>query len=240
MIKFFRRLRQNLLSEGKTGKYFKYAIGEIILVVIGILIALGINNWNQNRQLKNLETKYLKEIKSSLEFDLTDIQFNIDFNENKLESNEIILQYAREELNYTDSIQKHFANLIFTTRTLPNTSAYENLKSKGIEIISNDSLRQELTKLYSFYFFNARDFETQNDHYFQHQTFIPIVSKVIEIDKVWGNGKPIDDSFITNNFEFKNALVINIALRKEMLRTYRQLKQKVENSIKRIDNELKN
>jgi hypothetical protein len=49
MIKFFRKIRQSLLSEGKMGKYFKYAIGEIILVVIGILIALQINNWNQNR-----------------------------------------------------------------------------------------------------------------------------------------------------------------------------------------------
>jgi len=48
MIKFFRKIRQNLLRENKTGKYFKYAIGEITLVVIGILIALQINNWNEN------------------------------------------------------------------------------------------------------------------------------------------------------------------------------------------------
>jgi len=49
MIKYFRKIRQNLLSEGKTGKYLKYAIGEIVLVVIGILIALQINNWNSQR-----------------------------------------------------------------------------------------------------------------------------------------------------------------------------------------------
>ena len=47
MIKFFRKIRQNLLLENKTAKYFKYAIGEIVLVVIGILIALQINNWNE-------------------------------------------------------------------------------------------------------------------------------------------------------------------------------------------------
>lgn len=47
MIKFFRNIRQNLLAEGKIGKYLKYASGEIILVVIGILIALQINNWNE-------------------------------------------------------------------------------------------------------------------------------------------------------------------------------------------------
>jgi hypothetical protein len=48
MIKFFRKIRHNSLSEGKRVKYLKYAIGEIILVVVGILIALGINNWVEN------------------------------------------------------------------------------------------------------------------------------------------------------------------------------------------------
>jgi len=60
MIKFFRKIRQNLLIENKTGKYFKYAIGEIILVVIGILIALQINNWNENRKHKNKKHKYIQ------------------------------------------------------------------------------------------------------------------------------------------------------------------------------------
>ena len=58
MIKFFRKIRQNLLSEGKTGKYFKYAIGEIVLVVIGILIALQINNWNENTKKETLKDEY--------------------------------------------------------------------------------------------------------------------------------------------------------------------------------------
>ena len=57
MIKFFRQIRYKLMSQNLTGRYFKYAIGEILLVVIGILIALQINNWNQNRleKLKSLE-----------------------------------------------------------------------------------------------------------------------------------------------------------------------------------------
>jgi hypothetical protein len=69
MIKFFRKIRQNLLSEGKTGKYFKYAIGEIILVVIGILIALQINNWNENQKVTKEEGKIIE----SLSLELTDI-----------------------------------------------------------------------------------------------------------------------------------------------------------------------
>jgi hypothetical protein len=62
MIKFFRKIRQNLLSEGKTGKYLKYSIGEIVLVVIGILIALSINNWNQNRVNEQKEKLLLLEL----------------------------------------------------------------------------------------------------------------------------------------------------------------------------------
>ncbi len=50
MIKFFRLIRKDLMETGKTGKYFKYAIGEIVLVVIGILIALSINTWNENNK----------------------------------------------------------------------------------------------------------------------------------------------------------------------------------------------
>ena len=53
MIKFFRHIRKDLMEKNKTGKYLKYAIGEIVLVVIGILIALQINNWNENRKLSN-------------------------------------------------------------------------------------------------------------------------------------------------------------------------------------------
>ena len=62
MIKFFRKIRQNLLSEGKTEKYFKYAIGEILLVVIGILIALQINNWNEQRKANKQELLLLQLI----------------------------------------------------------------------------------------------------------------------------------------------------------------------------------
>ncbi|MDT0622672.1 DUF6090 family protein [Croceitalea vernalis] len=62
MIKFFRKIRQNLLLENKTGKYLKYAIGEILLVVIGILLALQINNWNERRKLKINDLQLCKEL----------------------------------------------------------------------------------------------------------------------------------------------------------------------------------
>jgi len=70
MIHLFRRIRQQLIGEGKTGKYLKYAIGEIVLVVIGILIALSINNWNEQRKEQNTLNEYLVKIAENISDDI--------------------------------------------------------------------------------------------------------------------------------------------------------------------------
>jgi len=85
MIKFFRKIRQNLLMENKTSKYLKYAIGEILLVVIGILIALQINNWNENRKNEKQLDAIYNTIEQNLKTDLKAIEVPIDFYE-KLDS----------------------------------------------------------------------------------------------------------------------------------------------------------
>ncbi|MFZ1702740.1 MAG: DUF6090 family protein [Saprospiraceae bacterium] len=238
MIQIFRKIRLSLISEGNAGKYLKYAIGEIVLVVLGILIALQINNWNNNNQLQKLEKKYLNEIKNNLISDLPDLQFNIDFNETRLQSYEIVLKYVLKEIGEHDSLNFHFGNLFFTTRTLANTSGIENLKSKGLEIISNDSLRQNITFLYSFSYHNISDFELQDDHPFQYNLFMPEVNKAFRIHTIWKKAEPIDKQNIFNNDQFKNVLTTNIFIRKYMLKNYKALKKDVENCISQIDREL--
>lgn len=91
MIKFFRKIRKNLLSEGKTGKYFKYAISEIFLVVIGILIALQLNNWNDNNNKTKLGKQYLIEMKSELQDDAFKLDRYIFRVKNDLENQETAL-----------------------------------------------------------------------------------------------------------------------------------------------------
>jgi hypothetical protein len=77
MIKFFIKIRQNLLMENKTGKYFKYAIGEIVLVVIGILIALSINNWNEKQLQHSKDFEFLESLKSELVIDTISLSTKI-------------------------------------------------------------------------------------------------------------------------------------------------------------------
>lgn len=74
MMKLFRKIRYELLEKNKTGKYLKYAIGEIVLVVIGILIALQINNWNEHRKIRNAEINILQNLKAELKFNLEELE----------------------------------------------------------------------------------------------------------------------------------------------------------------------
>ena len=69
MIKFFRKIRYDLMGKNKTGKYFKYAIGEIVLVVIGILIALSINNWNEENKSEKETNFQLSKLRDNLKSD---------------------------------------------------------------------------------------------------------------------------------------------------------------------------
>ncbi|MCJ7468456.1 MAG: DUF6090 family protein, partial [Maribacter sp.] len=77
MIKIFGKIRQQLITHHRLGKYILYALGEIVLVVIGILIALQINNWNEAKKQKTKETVLLIELKSNLETNIANLENDI-------------------------------------------------------------------------------------------------------------------------------------------------------------------
>jgi hypothetical protein len=149
MIKFFRHIRQRLLSEGKTFYYLKYAIGEIILVVIGILIALQINNWNEQRKIDILQVEALKEVASDLQDDLYSLENDLGLNLRGLNSASIIREVLDSNQAYHDSLAIHFGNLDFNTTYTLKTSGFDNLRNLGFQIIANDSIRKSITDLYA-------------------------------------------------------------------------------------------
>ena len=117
MIKFFRKIRQRLLIENRFSKYLLYAVGEIILVVIGILIALQINNWNEERLSSKFELQMLTSLKEGLTTDLADIDFNIKYTTRGITKTDTILKYLRtEQPKDLDTIASWFSDAMTPTR----------------------------------------------------------------------------------------------------------------------------
>ena len=148
MIKFFRKIRYDLMEKNKTGKYLKYAIGEIILVVIGILIALQINNWNEGRKVKKQETQIYTELKSDLIQTKNDIQKAISQHKKILKSTQQLIFDISNKKSYSDSIYRLFGDAGGEFKIIPKTSAFENLKNIGLNTLSNDSLRVSISNLF--------------------------------------------------------------------------------------------
>ena len=151
VIKFFRHIRKKLLGEGSTKKYFFYAIGEIVLVVIGILIALQINNSNEGRKDRVYEQKILTEIKNSLEKDLGRTKFLIE-GRVTLKEKRIHRIIKTILFNATDhdtiQFQKNLKDIGLTLSFSYDKGPYESLKSIGLDKIKNDSLRSALVRFY--------------------------------------------------------------------------------------------
>lgn len=148
MIKFFKKIRQNLLMENKTGKYFKYAIGEIVLVVIGILIALSINNWNQNQKQKSKELEILNSLSVLLVQDKNMLDNLLPYNKRVRESIDLILTHLNDDLPYQDSLKNNFGNTLTFWSFSVKTSVFQNLESEGVNLISNADLRREIIDYY--------------------------------------------------------------------------------------------
>jgi len=147
MIKFFRNIRKNMLSEGQTLKYLKYAIGEVFLVVIGILIALQLNNLNDIRKIKKFENEILLQIQENLINDRIALkQIESNFEEAISSSNKILQSNISPETG--GNISNWLGTIIQFDRFQPLTNAYEVLKSDGLDKISNKKLRFMLGKYY--------------------------------------------------------------------------------------------
>ena len=149
MIKFFRKIRQNLLSEGKTAKYLKYSIGEIILVVIGILIALQINNWNEERKTREKEVVYLNNIKSDLQLSILEIEQFVTKRKSQINSaNAVMEHFNSKPVNNWNSFNKHIVGIYMWQSFYLIDNTYQELKNSGnFAIISNDSIKNGMLNL---------------------------------------------------------------------------------------------
>jgi len=152
MIKFFRHIRKSLLMENKTSKYFKYAIGEIVLVVIGILIALQINNWNEQRKENKLEQDYYCKLLEDVQQDLIQVNNQIANTVNRIDACNNVLQMLQSPNPKLDILMQETLNaLSLITYTIrPNNAAFEDLKSSGnLNVLKDNNIKTSVIDYYS-------------------------------------------------------------------------------------------
>ncbi len=151
MIRFFRSIRQGLVNKGQTSKYFRYAVGGIILVVVGILIALQVNNWNIERAEAKLAQKYIERLIESVESDIGRFEGNIEQAKLKLGFVDFVAAAAEDP----EIVRDRTAEFLFAVFYAPggaraplSSATYEEMVSNGFLRLLNDELKESVYNYY--------------------------------------------------------------------------------------------
>jgi len=232
-----RKIRQRLVADNRITKYLVYVVGEIILIVIGILIALSIDNWNNGRISNKTEIAMLREMRNNLNIDLQDIRLNIDINKTSLRANDLVLESLLHPEQHIDSLDFYYANLSLSTMLDINNSSYENLKSFGFHIIKNDSLRIKITELYTITYVFLGKMEDVI-YSIQSDKIIPLVLKNITTEAPYASASPVDRKSLAMNHEFMESLKLNRGWFSFMVKLYEDAEQNILALMNQIDNEI--
>ncbi len=151
MLRFFRTIRKQLMEQNKIRTYLLYAIGEIFLVVIGILLALQVNNWNQDRIDKANERTYLQNLKNDLKLQIDEFTFTLNAESSVGNIMNNAADFIEQGFYKTDmdSLNKMLSFVIANRSVNKYDATFEDLKSTGnIRLISNEELKRQLLEFY--------------------------------------------------------------------------------------------
>ena len=259
MLPFFRKLRRSLLAENRLTRYLLYALGEILLVVIGILLALQVNNWNEDRRFRTQQAGLLSDLSKDLEANLRELQIGYNMNSLLLDEYRGLMRAIKENQPASpaiDSLCLHLENWHspFFTRT-----AYESLKNKGLEVITDDSLKERIISTYEKSFvFLVEDYDRM-EWDFAATVKTSLLNKYIEYEErdpdaigssrhsdpvdpaaVYGSVRvaPVDFEAMKADKPFVNMLSQLIHNRARGVRLYSQVIEELESLIAAIQREL--
>ena len=246
MFRFFRSLRQRLFTKNKFGKFLLYAIGEILLIVVGILIAFYLDNINAEKQAKEVETELLSELKSNLVSNIKILERTLESESQYLSYNQMILDYLDHRKPYNKELESAFGVYFWTVTTNPVTGGYEFLKSKGVDLISNDSLRNRISYVFENEFSILKNENEvwsnnlqQNISYPYHvrhfRRYFATDSNDVELELA----KPFNYTSLLEDEEFKSINTEIISNRKWNINSLEKLIGEIEGLIIQIDAELK-
>ena len=234
------------MEKNKTGKYFKYAIGEIVLVVIGILIALSINNWNQTRVNHNYVSLILKEIYYDLSDDYEIIYEGI---EPRLKIKQLGVEKIKEVMLKGESpsdstFMSYYSAMKQGFNLTQSTGSFESLKNGGLDKIKNDSLRTKLLEFYESDIPRSTTFITERDNLIEEYTQI-LEADLFNYKFMTGNDSinqhvmyPKNNAFINHQSLHKIYEMLSDDTKQKNFRL-KELKRRYQDIMNLIEEELK-
>ena len=170
MLRFFQKMRNALVPESRFGRYFFYALGEILLVVIGILIAIRLNNWNEARKNHRMEITYMVNLKEDLQQDSLQLERLIKWNQMSVNSCNNLIETIRN--HSTLNFYQFYSNMDYILphiTFIPNQNTFNEMKSSGnLNVIKNDSLKSLLIQLDVLYQLIKSSEQFLEREYFQY------------------------------------------------------------------------
>jgi hypothetical protein len=162
MIQIFRRIRHGLISEGHLSKYLAYAVGEILLVVIGILIALQINDANEQRLERKKELQYLESLKTDLGVNVTELEKFIADRQSRLDSAHVIMgHFEGKPVSSLEDFAYNNIHVMAWTKFYQNNNTFQELVNSGsLSILSNQEIKSRLMDLELLY----KKMKSDEDH----------------------------------------------------------------------------
>ena len=250
MIKYFRKIRQRLLTDNKFSKYLLYAIGEIILVVIGILIALQINNWNAEQKIKKEEIGILNNLLESLYSAKEQSDIDI-FKESQLKESLIVAlgkNSNKNKLGINSMSDSLFYDVLWNSNpNLPVLSSYSDIKNTGkIGIITNRSIRENFTNLeltLTGLTSLVKDRLTLqqmriDDIIVNDVNFVRLLKSMEPSIKIY-NESQNNYNLILNNQKTRNSLALKLSLTYAVIKYRHELRDEIDDLIQLVEVELK-
>ena len=249
MIKLFRSIRKRLLSTGNSSKYLTYAVGEIALVVLGILIALQINNWNNDRLNVQKEIWYLDNIANDMFNQKSGLLLLKDeYQKSKDVAEQLLLDFKTQKGYHTIDSLSHKLNRLMTSYLYPNIdNTYKEMVSSGqVSLIENDSL---ILEIIDFYIFSAEAEEvlrTNQEQLFYGEVYRTL-SKYAQVDisaytdnqDIVYEEEEIREFLNTELLDTKNKHELTNAIRNKLIMLHEYLLT-IEASIEEVDRIIKN
>ena len=183
MLFLLRNIRRKLMSENKVTTYLLYAVGEIVLVVVGILIAVSIDNWNTEKSNRQKEIQYLKNIRLDLQKDLLSLDTLSRFRNDKAVRCRLLIEYMDgKSIHDLTEVTFAISTSIWEQHFIPNNTTFTELANSGnLSLISNDSIKEVLLELESLYDLNKAEIDHET---FDYREYISKpISKHIRLDR---------------------------------------------------------